>query len=304
VHSERQAVAITDRPLRVIDLIDGAFAALRYRPRVLFVSILWIVVPMALLEGWISRDILGGGGIIGLLNDPTLFEEAAEQGTSQSTTVFAYLIDWLRISLIGVSTAFLIDRWGEGEDPGVADVMRFTLRRSPAWLATFVLAKLAIGFGLLLIIPGVAFALAFTLASPILAIERTGPLTTLKRAFSLMRRRAAPLLGLYVGCAVIGAIVSGSLTAIPSTVALIVGTRYAWPLVTVGSIIGTSLIAPFNGAAMTLMYHDIRFRTEGLDLRRRADRIFPQSDSLRFDGAPSGGSPSAPTHSVGETVGG
>jgi hypothetical protein len=94
-----------------------------------------------------------------------------------------------------------------------------------------------------------------------------------------MRRRTAPLLGLYVACAIVGGFVASALTTIPSGVALFVGTDVAWPLITVGSIVSTSLLAPFNGAAMTLMYHDIRFRTEGLDLERAAQRVFPGGDA-------------------------
>jgi hypothetical protein len=275
VETERRAVAVTDQPLRVIDLVDGAFAALRYRPRVIFLSILWIVIPMSLLEGWNARGVLGGGGLLGALNDPDLFQEAANQGTSVATTFFTYMIDWLRISLIGVSVAYLVNSWADGRDPTVAEVVRFTVRLLPVWALTFIIAKVAVGFGLLLIIPGVALALAFTMVSPIIAVEQTGPITTLKRAWRLMRRRTAPLLGLYVACAIVGGFVSSALTTIPSGVALIVGTEIAWPLITVGSIVSTSLLAPFNGAAMTLMYHDIRFRTEGLDLTRTAQIVFP-----------------------------
>ncbi|MBT8240100.1 MAG: hypothetical protein KJN63_02615 [Acidimicrobiia bacterium] len=279
VETERRAVAVTDHPLRVIDLIDGAFAALRYRPRVMFLSLLWIVIPMSLLEGWNARGVLGGGGLLGALNDPDLFEETANQGTSFTTTFFTYMIDWLRISLIGVSVAYLVNSWADGRDPNVAEVIRFTVRIVPVWVLTFIMAKVAVGIGLLLIIPGVALALAFTMVSPIIAIEQTGPLTTLKRAWSMMRRRTAPLLGLYVACAIVGGFVSSALTTIPSGVALFVGTDVAWPLITVGSIVSTSLLAPFNGAAMTLMYHDIRFRTEGLDLKRTAHIVFPSEDA-------------------------
>ncbi|MFW2384081.1 MAG: hypothetical protein ACN4GZ_20175, partial [Acidimicrobiales bacterium] len=238
-------------------------------------SLLWIVIPLSLLEGWNARGVLGGGGLLGALNDPDLFEEATSQGTSFTTSFFTYLIDWLRISLIGVSVAFLVNSWAEGRDPTITEVMRFTVRRIPIWALTFVLAKLAIGIGLLLIVPGIALALAFTMASPIIAIEGTGPVATLKRAWKLMRQRAAPLLGLYVACAIVGGFVANALTAIPSAFALFVGTDVAWPLISVGSIVATSLVAPFNAAAMTLMYHDIRFRTEGLDLKRAANNVFP-----------------------------
>lgn len=270
---ERQAVAITDRPLNVIDLLDGAFAALRYRPRVIFLSMLWIVIPAALLEGWNSRGVLGGGGLLGVLNDPTLLEEA-NQSTSYATSVLAYGVDWVRVSLIGVGMAFLVDRWANGDDPSVGDVMRFTLRRSPVWLAAFVLAKLVTGITGWLVVPLIMFALGFALLSPVVAIEGLGPVASLKRSFKLMRSRTSQVMGLYLACALVGFCVSGALTAIPSTVALVVGTDRAWPLVTLGSIVSTSLLAPFNGAAMALMYHDVRFRSEGLDLKHRGERAF------------------------------
>lgn len=278
------AVPLTDRPLRVIDLVDGAFAALRYRPRVIILSILWIVLPFALLEGWASRGVLGGGSLVSVLNDPTLAQEASE-ATSPTTTFATYLIDWSRISLIGVATAYLVNSWADGRDPGPREVIGFTVRRLRLWLATFALAKLAILVGLAaVVVPGVALALAFTLVSPILAVEGTGPVATLRRAWTMMRQRTLQVLGLYVACAVVGGFVSNALTTIPSIAALVIGTDVAWPLVSVASIISASLLAPFNGAAMTLMYHDIRFRSEGLDLIRRADRVFPASQPIEVGG--------------------
>ena len=272
--TQRATAAVTDRPLRVIDLLDGAFVALRYRPRVVFFSILWIVIPLSLAEGWLSRGVFGGGSLIGALNDPTLLEEA-NQSTSGSTTALTYLLDWSRVSLIGVSMAHLVHSWAQGVDPSVGDVMRFTMRRLPLWAITFVVAKLAVGIGLIaLVVPGLALGLAFTLVSPILAIEQTGPLATLPRAFALMRVRTAQMLGLYAACAVVGGFVANALTTLPAFVALYFGTDVAWPLISVGSIVSSSLLAPFNGAAATLMYHDIRFRREGLDLLLRADQVF------------------------------
>ncbi len=276
---ERQAVAITDRPLNVIDLLDGAFAALRYRPKVIFFGMLWIVIPAALLEGWNSRGVLGGGGLLGVLNDPTLLEEA-NQSTGYATSVLAYAVDWVRVSFIGVSMAFLIDRWARGEDPSITDVMRFTFRRSPVWFAALLLGKLVTGLTGWLVVPLIMFALGFALLSPVIAIEGKGPVASLKRSFQLMRLRTSQVMGLYLACALVAFCVSSALTAIPSTVALVIGTDRAWPLVTIGSIVSTSLLAPFNGAAMALMYHDIRFRSEGLDLKHRGDRAFSGPSSF------------------------
>lgn len=279
-----RAMPITDRPLRVIDLVDGAFAALRYRPRVIVLSILWIVVPFALLEGWASRGVLGGGSLVSVLDDPTLAQEASE-ATSPTTTIATYLIDWSRISLVGVGIAYLVNSWAEGRDPGPREVIGFTVRRLRVWLATFALAKLAILIGLaVVVVPGIALALAFTLASPILAVEGTGPLATLRRAWTMMRQRTLQVVGLSVACAVVGGFVANALTTIPSLAALWIGTDVAWPLVSLASIISASLLAPFNGAAMTLMYHDIRFRSEGLDLVRRADTAFDIHSRIEVGG--------------------
>jgi hypothetical protein len=59
-------------------------------------------------------------------------------------------------------------------------------------------------------------------------------------------------------------------------VAALIGFDAAWPLVALGGIVGQLVSAPFVAAATTLLYFDLRVRTEGLDIefgaRRAIDR--------------------------------
>ena len=68
--------------------------------------------------------------------------------------------------------------------------------------------------------------------------------------------------------------VSQAVGALPGFGALLLGPDRAWPLVAAASLLTSIILVPVNGAAMCLIYLDIRFRTEGLDLRRRIELQF------------------------------
>jgi hypothetical protein len=268
---------ISEGPLPVIDLLDGAFAALRHRPRALLSIVAVIVLPFALLEGYLSRGLLGGSGLNDLLADPTLLES-----TSQSATggFVVYVLDWAQLALAGVPVSLVIGGWLHGRDVGVREALWFTVRRSWVIVAAFVLIHLAemIGF-VLLFFPGLFLVMIFALTSPVIALEETlGPIKAMQRSSALVRRRLGSVVGVVGLTGVVSYGVSNAVELLPSVVSLVIGTDRAWPLISVASMLSSMVLVPFTSGAMCLLYLDICFRIEGLDLTVRSRRASEADD--------------------------
>lgn len=274
-------VPIAEEPLGVIDLLDGAFAALRQRPRAIVAIISWLVVPLSLFQAWLTRDDLGGATFGELLNDPTVAQEVSESTSLVDVGVLgSQVLAMLVTAVAGVSIARVVGGWVEGVDRGALDALRFTGRRSPAILAAFLLIHLAelVGF-VLLVIPGLMVVVLSALTSPVLALESSGPIASIRRSWTLVRRRPGPVFGVIVLLAVVEYGVSQAIGTLPVLVSLIVGPDRAWPIVAAANLLTSIILIPVTTAAMCLTYLDIRFRTEGLDLRRRIDDLFDGSAS-------------------------
>lgn len=269
---------ISEGPLPTIDLIDGAFAAIRHRPRTLLSIVAVVVLPFAMLEGYLSRGVLGGAGLGDVLDDPTLLQTAGSQG--QAGSLLVYLLDWAQLAIVGVPVSRVIGGWLEGKETGVREALWFLVRRGWVVVVAFVLNHVAqaIGF-VLLFFPSLAVMLLFSLTSPVIALEpHLGPVEALGRSWNLVRRRFGSVIGVVALTGVVGYGVSNAVELLPSVISLIIGTDRAWPLISVAAMLSSLVLVPFTSGAMTLLYLDIRFRTEGLDIETRLGNATRETD--------------------------
>lgn len=270
---------IADRPLGVVDLLDGSFAALRQRARSIVTIVAGLVVPLSIFQGWISRDDLGGATFGDLINDPTVAQEVSNSSTVFGPGFFvSQLLGLLVTAIAGVAVSRVVHGWFEGRDTTVGEALRFTGRRMGAILASFAVIHILEGVGfVLLIVPGMAVLVLSSLTSPVLAVEDLGPVASMRRSWELVRRRTGTTIGLILLLGLVQYGVSQAVGTLPALGALALGPDRAWPLVAVANMMTSIILIPVSGAAMCLTYLDIRFRTEGLDLRRRAEIQFGPS---------------------------
>lgn len=270
---------IADRPLGVVDLLDGSFAALRQRARSIVTIVAGLVVPLSIFQGWISRDDLGGATFGDLINDPTVAQEVSDSSSVFGAGFFvSQLLGLLVTAIAGVAVARVVHGWFEGRDTTVAEALIFTGRRMGAILVSFAVIHVLEGVGfVLLIVPGMAVLVLSSLTSPVLAVENLGPVASMRRSWQLVRRRTGTTIALILLLGLVQYGVSQAVGTLPSLGALALGPDRAWPLVAVANMMTSIILIPVSGAAMCLTYLDIRFRTEGLDLRRRAEIQFGPS---------------------------
>ena len=269
---------ITHGPLPVIDLLDGAFAAIRHRPRTLLSIVAVIVLPFAFLEGYLSRGVLGGAGLGDVFDDPTLIQSASGQG--QFGGLIVQLLDLAQIAIVGVPVSRVIGGWLEGKETGVREALWYLVRRGWVVLVACVLNHVAqaIGF-ILLVFPSLAVMLLFSLTSPVIALEpHHGPVEALSRSWRLVRRRFGSVFAVVALTGIVGYGVSNAVELLPGVVSLIIGTDRAWPLISVAAMLSSLVLMPFTSGAMALLYLDIRFRTEGLDIETRLRNATRETD--------------------------
>ncbi len=272
----RTVVPISEGPLGVLDLLDGSFAVLRQRARVIVGIVAGLVLPVAMLQAWASRDDLGGSSFGDLLDDPT-----ASTGTASPFAPYDLLFFLTRglglavTAAGGVAVSWVVVGWLDGQDRSALEALRFTARRLPALAGSFVIVHALEGIGFLLLgIPGLVAIVLCSLTSPVLAIEGLGPVAAVRRSAELVRRRPGPLIGLTLLLFAVQYGVSQAVGTLPGAVAVFVGPDRAWPLLAASNTITSLILVPVTGAAMCLAYLDLRFRTEGLDLGRRMQRHF------------------------------
>ncbi len=262
---------ITDRPLGVVDLLDGAFHALRQRPQTLVLGVAWIAVPGSLLQLVLDTQVFGTA--------PPTFGNGlgfgGSGGVTSDSVIVRMLIGWFVTAVSGVAVARIVGGWLIGIDTRPVATIRYTIRRLPVIGIVFVLAHLLTAVGLALcVIPGLFSIAFFSIASPVIAMEEgTRPFAVLRRSTRLARSNFSAVFGLMIAIFLTGLAIQGGLLVI----AAIVGDlpeRGSLVLSTAFSLITQLVILPINGAAMALLYLDARFRNEGFDLELRSRRAF------------------------------
>ncbi len=179
--------------------------------------------------------------------------------------------------LLGVGLAHLVTGWLIGVDRTAGETLRFVLRRSPTAVLAFVLALLlkvlgaaACGFGLLFVVP------LLSVLAPVVGAEEVGGGRAVSRTLSLGRRRLGPLMGVSLLWALVSMFVNLGVQAAAGALGYAVsdsvdGAAIAIQGVTVAS---TVLLLVVQVAVTTLVYLDLRVRTEGLDLELEATERF------------------------------
>jgi hypothetical protein len=267
---------VSDRPLAVLDIVDGSFAALRQRPRTLIAVVLPVLVPLEVLQAYLSRHVLGGVGLADVWADPTVAGEQASAGSSVVPMLTDLILGSLAVSVSGVAVAHVVTGWLEGRDPSAAQALGAVARRwwvvLSAWLVVRVLQALA---AVVFVVPALFVVALLSVTSPVVAVEGRGPWASVRRSASLVRPRLGPVLGVVLLAGVVSYGVSQAIEALPATIALILGPDRAWPLLAASGILSSLVVVPFVAASATLTYLDLRFRTEGLDLERDASEVLP-----------------------------
>jgi hypothetical protein len=278
------------RPLSVGEMLDAGFRLFRARFGTLMVCVLAPLVPFTIL-----------GTILQASVDENAFDvnapaSTADSGTALAGTLIAGVIQSAAIALAiaacfkAISAAYLGERASAGES------LRYALSRVVPLIVAYIVVVVVVSIGtLLLIVPGVFFAVKMSMTFAVLVFERKGPFGSIGRSWSLTDgnfwRTFGALLVVFLITfilqLVLVGVISGILGAADSSelaVAIIL---------TLVNLLALAATYPLWAAVVSVIYYDLRVRNEGFDLQLLAQGV--GADTSRFESAPERPAPPPPS---------
>lgn len=307
-------------PLDLGALYNGAFAAIRSNPGVMIGMTAVIVVLSQLLTFLVQVPLTRIS--LGSYADGDAGEVLLSIGASTAVsllvsgiTVLAALVLTGMLTVV-VARAVLGDRTGSADAwrtvaPRILPLIGLALLQAlivliPIALAValvvgaafasgedgfFVVLILCLVLILVLLLVSMALTPWFSLASPMVVLEKLGPIAALQRSFRLQKEGYWRLLGILLFTSLITGVVasliavpfgfgSGLVTGVDGMDNLAGTTVLGAALAVVGAAIGQIIVMPFSAATTTLVYVDQRMRRECLDQVLRAEVIRRQTGAV------------------------
>ena len=265
---------VTMRPMTIADILDGAIAVIKAAPGTILTIAATILVPLELVSAWVQRDSLADRGLAGAISAATSSSNSSSTGFDAAVIVLI-VASGLALSLVTGAVAALLRGWHTETSLRATDAVRVALQRAPALIAAWFLVHLIeAAAAVLLIIPALFVMPLLMSTAPIIVFEELGPAAAIRRSWRLGQSR----FGAAMGAAMLIGIVSSLLTLALSGIGLAFEfLSFGWIIDAIARGASGLVTEPFVAAATTLVYLDIRIRTEGLDLEFDIAERFPHA---------------------------
>lgn len=294
------------RPLRVGEILEGAFRAVRHNPGTMFfyagiVSVitgalsvfsLWSTNQAVLSSTDLAQGAAGDAAVmaqlaLGIVTAVTSLIATGALVVSVSQSVIGQKVSlgqvWRAVrgrvwSLIGLSLLIVLIAIGFVIVTSIIFALLLVTVFS-AMLGTFTGDVTEEGFMLVLGLTLLALALsaipAFIIATRLsvsfsaVVLEKAGPGTAMSRSWRLTRGSTWRLIGLYVLMAIIAVIVTSALGVPVALLAETLGLSPGLSLAAsaVVGVLANLIVTPFTAGVLSLAYIDLRIRSEGLDVQ-------------------------------------
>jgi hypothetical protein len=276
----RQAPPIVPIPLRpftIPDILDGALRIWKLAPATIVGMAAVFVVPIQVTLGIVTRDDIEDAQIGQTVIDAFDATGPGDVDTGFGSDVFflSFIGQGIALAFVTAGVASLVSGWYVGHRATGGELARVAARRAIPLVAAWVLVHVVEGlFMLLLFVPVIVPFTWYAVVTPIVACERAGPLRAMRRSMTLCGRRFGAVLGTGILVILVDVVLSGALTTVA---ALYVewDLPAAWAVNTAVAAAALLITLPFVAGVSTLVYLDLRVRTEGLDIELAADKRFP-----------------------------
>jgi uncharacterized membrane protein YjgN (DUF898 family) len=269
------------RPLGIGEVLDVALKIVWRNAGTLVRVVVFVVLPvqilLALLAASVSPEALNSGGAF-----PDQSQTGTDLSASDVKAFIGYTVALLLLTLLSstlasaacfraIASAYLGGRTDWRSSLGYA------LRHLHSVIWVTVLAGLAAGLAtILLVVPGIYFWIAFSLAVPVLLTEGTRGGSALGRSRSLVRDNWWRVFGITVLGFVLSGILAGAIEAAVVGLTSVSQGDSSLTAIVVSVVAGTGsklVTTPFVAAFIIVMYIDLRVRKEAFDLQLLAERI-------------------------------
>ncbi len=279
------------RPLRLVELLDQAIHLYRLN-FIKFIGIIAIpYIPLTILQtglSYLSSDaVVGASG--NLTTAPYL---SATYWLSLLGVLVAAILQFILVQ--GVAAAALTRAIADNYTGSTVGIVSAYRKMGSAWLrlvgAILLIFLLQIGVVIWMIIPCIGWftgpgffifisLIVLPLVAPVIVLEKHGISTSLRRAWDLGRSRFWWLVGFVLILLLFNQlVVAGPVYLINLLMEVVLGRQGGLQqqlvirsvIQLVVSLVAGLLYFPLQSTAMTMVYFDLRVRSEGLDLAMQA----------------------------------
>ena len=233
------------RPRSITEIVDASFRFYRARFGDLLVVSALLLVPPALLAA-VAPDWLA--------------------------LTIKFVSNWMYLIVEGAVAILVAAALERSETLSAGDVLRALGRKSGTVIAVSIVSGLMVMLGtILLVIPGIIAAAWTMVALPVAAIEGLSSGASITRSRELARGRLGHVLGTMLLVWLIAmALVLGLAFALGIVMAILSAPTRLTDMIT--QLVMVPLF-PLIGVAVTLLYYDLRVRSEGADVSAMIDAL-------------------------------
>jgi len=260
------------------EILDGAFKLYRANFKPIALVALAFTGPLSVVAAVASRSVNGGYGFLELLGDPSLAGEAGSFGGAGQVVaqLASALLLQITSTLIAGVAAKAVACTYLGTQLTAGQALRAAAPSFLALLGARMLVWLTELVGLFgCCVGAIAVMALWVVTAPAIVVEGLGPVQGMRRSLRLCSARYWPVLGVALLSGVITYMLGSVVSGVPSVLASLIGYRWGFPLLAVGSTASAVLVAPMTAIVATLVYFDLRIRQEGFDLQIMAREVRP-----------------------------
>ncbi len=256
------------RPMSVGQIFDRTFSLYKQN-LVRFITIVSVVtVPVWIVQICGAYVLQRGFGASG---------GGAMSVALMALSLFGVLVGVLAQNLANAALIRSVSESYLGHEVTVGEAYRSVLPKLVTVVAAGILVGIVVMFGIvLLVVPGIIFALWFSLTTPAILIENLGATGGMGRS----RRLVSGNLGKVFGVSFIALIIAVIIGYLFSFLGTFIASRLGGltepgPVVVnqLFSLAGQIAATPIAATATILLYYDLRIRKEGFDLEMLAQRL-------------------------------
>ena len=256
------------RQLGLGGILDQAVALTKNHFGLFFTIMLLLFIPVNLIAGFIQLSMLPPPPTLGAPPEAIIAYQEAAMRIWPISVGFSLLVAVVVMPLTNAAVVDAVARLYLGQQTTAVDSLKYGLSRLMPLIWTSILMFLAIMGGfILLIIPGILFALWFSLATHVVVIEGISGTAALGRSKQLVRGNLGTMI-------VLGLLIGG----INFGVGMVAGVIPQPHVQLVLSQLITSVLTIFGTAAMVVFYFSCRCGVENFDLQFLAESIGVEAD--------------------------